>query len=372
VRVELAEVPDINVFGMYAIPFILYQTSLKLCFFTAENQVKSRPFFGMPTEGVLPISPEADITYPKGELSLALPPAVCVEVPPPPAEPPEGWTYPESPTWTLRQDDRFQSGWIYYADYIVSQKWVHRERLLATITPPHTVPSYEDGKFVAQPIPGMVHMTAGIPYVFFLDGDPARVQTAGCLQTLESLRWYPDFQDIYNECIRLAKLSWGCPEHGSPGIRRLSRLEGLKRNARSSNVSFADDSTDGSYNLANTVLKGEGQGVVLPAVQVDTSEGTAQIGAVLKCLHALHRSVLRKCISKFEFDVGEFHSEINNVVSFGGLEPSGTSVQYNVSSLSDEALHQLIGAQGAWHNDMLDCVTRFTMFVLMIATGPST
>jgi hypothetical protein len=116
-----------------------------------------------------------------------------------------------------------------------------------------------------------LQMVAGIPYVYFLDGNPNRVQTVGCLQMLESLQWYPDFQEIYDMCIQLAKLSRGCPEQdGNPDIRRLSRLDGLKRNARSSKTTFAADSTDGSYNL-----KGEGQGVVLPAVQVDTYEGTA-------------------------------------------------------------------------------------------------
>jgi hypothetical protein len=38
-------------------------------------------------------------------------------------------------------------------------------------------------------------------------------------------------------------------------------------------------------------------------------------------------------LSKFEFEISDFHSEINNVMSFGGLMPNGTSCQMNLSSL---------------------------------------
>ncbi|KAF8231277.1 hypothetical protein L208DRAFT_1277750, partial [Tricholoma matsutake] len=162
----------------------------------------------MPTEGVLPIAPEPNkFFYPKKELSSAPMPTNHVQVPPPLAQLPDGWTYPELPMWTLRKDEQFQSGWIYFSNYIVSQKWLHHERLLAMATPPHTIPSFKDGQFIAEHIPGMVQMVTGIPYMYFLDGNPNCVQTVGCLQMLESLQWYPDFQEIHDMCVWLAKLS---------------------------------------------------------------------------------------------------------------------------------------------------------------------
>ena len=135
-------------------------------------------------------------------------------------------------------------------------------------------------------------------------------------------------------------------------------------------VSSDSASSDGSYSLTNTVLEGEGQGTVLPAVQVDTREARMQIGTVLKCLNNLYRLIMLLCISKFEFEIGDFHSEINNVMSFGGLMPNGTSLQMNSSSLG-KILLEMIGEQGSWHTDSKDDLTRLTLFVLLLLVGPS-
>jgi hypothetical protein len=45
-----------------------------------------------------------------------------------------------------------------------------------------------------------------------------------------------------------------------------------------------------------------------------------------------------KCITKFEFDITDFHYWWNNIFNFGGLDPSGTSVQLNALSLGKELL----------------------------------
>jgi hypothetical protein len=135
-------------------------------------------------------------------------------------------------------------------------------------------------------------------------------------------------------------------------------------------VTSATSSSDGSYSLANTVLEGEGQGTVLPAIQADTQEARAQIASVLKCLHHLYCLIMPLCVSKFEFEISDFHSQINNVMSFGRLMPNGTSCQLNSSSLGRN-LSEMIGAQGSWHTDSKDDLTRLTMFVLLLLVGPS-
>jgi hypothetical protein len=242
---------------------------------------------------------------------------------------------------------------------------------MVTDTPPNVIPTKLNGRYVADPVPGMVQMVPGIPFVYYVDGDSDVAHTAACLHTLDSLRPYPCFTEVLNLSVQLAKLSWGCDEHGTtPKIMRISRLPGLKRNDRSKKVDVNSSSTDGSYSLANTVLEGEGRGTVLPAVQVDTQETRMQICTVLKCLNKLFRLIMPLCISKFEFEIADFHSEINNVMSFGGLMPNGTSCQLNCSSLG-KSLSEMIGAQGSWHTDSKDDITRRTLFVLLLKVGPS-
>jgi hypothetical protein len=52
----------------------------------------------------------------------------------------------------------------------------------------------------------------------------------------------------------------------------------------------------------------------------------------LQILHRLYRLIIPLCISRFEWDMMEFHGYENNVVTFGGLEPGPTSCQTNSSS----------------------------------------
>lgn len=40
-----------------------------------------------------------------------------------------------------------------------------------------------------------------------------------------------------------------------------------------------------------------------------------------------------KCLSKFEQEISDFHSDFNNVFTFGGLEPGGVGAQMNISAL---------------------------------------
>ena len=180
----------------------------------------------------------------------------------------------------------------------------------------------------------MVKMVPGVPFVYFLNSDTSHPYTLSCIQTLASLCPYHDFPEILDASVRLAKLTWGC-DSNVPPIRPLGHLEGLKHNDRSKSIApdLPPGSHDGSYSLATTVLKGTGQGTVIPATQVNTEEGGPQITAVLKMLNELHKQIMPKCISRFEYEVAKFHSEDMNVVGFGGLEPNGTGCQFNLSSL---------------------------------------
>jgi len=338
-----------------------------------EKRVRERPILGMPFEGVAPIKPPRDrFTYEEEDLLPADSyPARGELSPPSPLPAREGRSHPQSPDWSYTEDHRYCSRFVYSSTYRLAHLQQHRERLLITDTPPNIFPSHVDGRYVSHPVPGMVKMVPGIPFVYYIDGNSDAAYTVACLQTLESLQPYPCFPEVLDLSIQLAKLGWGCKAHDkTPDITRLSRIPGLKRNDRSVNVPRDSSSTDGSYSLANTVLKGDGQGTVLPAVQVDTVEARAQIGSVLKVLHDLYRHIMPLCISKFEFEIIDFHSEINNVLSFGGLSPAGTSVQFNNSSLG-HILWELIGDQGSWHTDIGDDITRFTLFILLLHVGPS-
>lgn len=305
--------------------------------------------------------------------------------PPPAAIPPEGYSYPQSPTWQLSWNNQYRSGWVYSYDYNVQEQIrIDKDRMQTISTPPGIAPKVENGRFIGQPIPGMVKMIPGVPFVFNIDGNPLRSYTIGCLHTLVSLRRFPDWRTILNLSVRLAKLTWGCKAHGTtPIIPRICTLEGLQRNDRSkklpersniprdgSTVNLASTSRSGSYSLANTVAKGEGQGVVLPASQANTEPARKQIATVLRILHQLYRLIMPKSISKFEMEMADFHSEYNNVVSLGGLEPGPTSCQLNVSLLG-KSLKELLGSQGFWHPDNLDDITRYTLFVLLLNISPS-
>lgn len=338
-----------------------------------EKQVRARPYMGMPVEGVEPIKPPREyFTYTEADL---LSPEFCpiLEdlVPPPPATPPKGRSYPLSPTWSYVEDRRYRSRFVYKSTYYTRDLAVHRQRLLVTDSPPNILPKKVDGRYLSERIPGMVQMVAGVPFVYYIDGDSDAVQTVACLHTLDSLRPYPCFPEVLDLSVQLAKLSWGCKAHdGTPEIMRICRLPGLKRNDRSKILPSGSSSTDGSYSLANTVLEGEGQGTVLPAVQVDTREARAHISSVLKCLHKLYRLIMPLSVSKFEFEIGDFHSELNNAMSFGGLSPGGIGLQMNSSSLG-KILWAMIGPQGSWHTDSKDDLTRLTLFILLMLVGPS-
>jgi hypothetical protein len=282
--------------------------------------------------------------------------------------------FPSAPAkgYHLEDNLHYHLGFVYVADYDLDQKSLHLSRLLKTITPPNVSPELVGSRYVSKPIPSMIQIHAGIPFAFRLNSDNSRIHTIACLQTLDSLQAFDDYDEIKAASVRLAKLTWGCPAYGNtPEIPPIYELQGLKENDRSmARASWKKERGDGSYNLSSTVMKGDGQGTVLPAIQANTPEASSHILPVLQLLHEMRRRIMPKSISKFEQEITDFHSEWNNVVSSGGLEPNATSVQMNVSSLNCSLQDAIGSVQGQWHVDQSDDRANWTLMTMLLRVGP--
>ncbi|KAF5309401.1 hypothetical protein D9619_012397 [Psilocybe cf. subviscida] len=356
---------------------------IKLPVITQESEhqarVHTRTFFGTTSvagQAVPPIvSPLGDeFLFSESELCTAPRPGKSTIQRNPEALAPADVYYPLAPAggYDLRPSQKYMRGFAYVAAYDLNHKLLHRELLLKTAVPPDIGAKLEKDTFTSVPLPGMVEMVPGVPFAFAYNGDSNRLHTVGCAQTLKSLCTYPDYSEILENSVKLAKLTWGCKPHGkTPAISPIYELPGLKVNDRSSKrASFHHHSQDGSYSLSGTVIKGEGQGTFAPAVQANTTEARLQISSVLQTLHTLYRLVMPKCISKFEMEITDFQSVFNNVFGFGGLGPNGTSVQLNISSVNIK-LGESLGAQGGLHCDRTDCKCRFTFLTLLYRICPS-
>jgi hypothetical protein len=294
---------------------------------------------------------------------------------PPVPELPIGMFYPLAPMdgYSLQHDQRYMIGYVYGTSYLLQKMQMHKKRMLNLLTPPNVNPMVVDGCYVSEPILGMVELIPGIPFVIHIDGKKERTHTVACAQTLESLKIYPDYTDIETTSVQLAKITWGCSKNGiQPEIKPIYEIIGLKQNDRASARSgFNNDHFDGSFSLGPTVMKGNGPGIFLPAVQASTPEATSQIETLLRILHCLYRMIMPKCLSAFEWDMINFHKLFNNVMGFGGLEPNGTGMQMNSSSLGTN-LQKAIGMiQGQWHVDENDDHADWTLFTLLLRVGPS-
>ncbi|KAJ6563441.1 hypothetical protein DFH09DRAFT_1279006 [Mycena vulgaris] len=263
----------------------------------------------------------------------------------PAAIPPVGYVYPQAPEYTCNEtvDRRWTSGFAYTTLFTPSTKGLLRSRLLQTKTPPNVVPHLYEGKIVVDPIAGMIQMPGSIPFVQHTEGNPDEAVTLACAHSLASIRaLYPGIADeVENLSIQLRDATFGREsKDGQLPMIPIYAIPGLKRNDRSVDAKdLPPGSFDGSYNLASTKGEGEGAGV---------------------------RLILPRSLSKFEYDVTEAHSELNNVVSFGGLEPNGTSCQMNVSSGGFDLAHFIGGHQGSWHTDIGDDWTRWTTVTMIL------
>ncbi|KAJ6628415.1 hypothetical protein B0H10DRAFT_1940587 [Mycena sp. CBHHK59/15] len=198
------------------------------------------------------------------------------------------------------------------APYYIANKEHDHEDLMCLITPPKMYPELVNGLYVHHPVPELVQMVPRVPFAYEINGDENRVHTIGAVHTFESLRHEPEFWEIYGDTVLGAKGLRGCRPVGNDSEVFPITDFNLKTNDRSPN-NLSGNSKEGSYNMVNTLLKGVGPGVVLPAMQ-------------------------------FEFEVTEFNSEDMNVVGFGGLDPNSTSCQMNISGVW-QMLANVLGLQ---------------------------
>ncbi|KAJ7096986.1 hypothetical protein C8R43DRAFT_1169236 [Mycena crocata] len=291
------------------------------------------------------LEPPLDLFVWRKEMISTLPkPALHVLVPPPSAPiPPAGCgVYPKAPVYTLNlePDHSYRRGYRYAAPFYTANKLVERENMLNIQMPPNVTPVRFDlhtQTFRSDPIAGMVKLPLGVPMVHLVDNDPKRAVTAVCGHSLDTLMQYEEGPKVRELVPRLMKLTWGtAATETDPGVPGIFEFPGMRRNLRSKNIDVEKlVPGDGSYNLASTHGEGEGSGVFMPAVQMNTPQATAVIKEVLEILHQLYRLIMPLCISRFEWEMIEFNSLENNVIAFGGLDPGPTSVQCNASTAAN-------------------------------------
>jgi hypothetical protein len=294
--------------------------------------------------------------------------------PAPSATPPPGYCYPQAQTYVVHKNNAYRSGYVAVADFQSSTKKELKARQLRMATPPGTTGApFKDGRFHPVPLPGCVQAYPGLSMAHTINGDPKTLVTFWGCQTLDSMRRLlppKKFKEFNRRSINLLCNAWGCSETGSRKARpAFYTHKGLKKNDRSPN-NLPPGSFDGSYNLASTVGKGEGQGCFFPAVQIDTPEGTAQIKEILEDLAWLGDSALQVTLSRFEYEVTQFHAKDNNIFGFGGLKPYATGCQANVSSTTTELALAIGEGQGSWHPDRSDDWTRVTVGFMLIRGPP--
>jgi hypothetical protein len=243
------------------------------------------------------------------------------------------------------------------------------ERMMRITMPPNVGPQeFSDGEYIFEPVPAMVKMPTGVSFVDFIGGDTNKPVTYACLHTMDSLAQYAEAPKIQRLVDKLLPVAWGCPPHiDMPAKRPIFEMDGLKRNDRSAKPTNPE-SNDGSYNLASTIMQGNGVGIAQPAVQSVTDETVEAVEDMTGIFNQLYRLIVPTCVSKEEWDVTDFHAIDNNVYGFGGLEPNNTGLQMNISSIRlGGSLSSSIGAaQGWFHTDNLDDHSRWTLFTLLL------
>ena len=328
--------------------------------------------YGMPHCGVTPVEPDltaAEFLFPPEDLcsSDSVSPPEFIS-PHPSTTPPSGVCYPQATDYRLKFTPAYRRGCVYIAHFDPSHKTEIHDRLLQLKTPPKATPCLLDGKFIADPIPGMIQALPGVPFANAIGGDENKIVTICCFHTLDSLDNYVDGRNVRGWAEDLRKIMFGIPpRNGDPG-RRPIYAANLKRNMRSGDTISAKYM--GSYSLASTKGEGEGKGVGIPAKQTIALEDERNIADALRLLAKINQVVFSCSISRFEDAMIGFNNEDNNVFSFGGLSSGHTGCQMNVSS-GVGSLSALIGQlQGSWHPDVGDCQARFSVFTLMFRLPP--
>ncbi|KAJ7716201.1 hypothetical protein B0H16DRAFT_1614389 [Mycena metata] len=349
---EPDEMAEHRFIGMPYLPVLLKPNS-----FVAE-------LYGRPVHVVTekPLLMSEEFMWGEDVMSQAPRPAACLD-PAPAADPPHPYTYPKADPYTCNEtvDKRWARGYCYTTLFTPSEKG-----LLHSPAPP----AHSRGETCNRPDCWNDSDAGKRPFVQHTKDHPDEAVTLACAHSLASIRSvYPGIADeVENLSLQLRDATFGREaENGELPMIPIYAIPGLNCNARSVDArKLPPGSLDGSYNLASMRGEGEGTGVTMPAIQASTPEATERITLVLRLLHAIQRLILPRSISKFEYDVTEAHSKLNNVVSFDGLEPNGTSCQMNVSSAGYDLTHFIGDHQGSWHTDIGDDWTRWTTVTMLL------
>ncbi|KAJ7045949.1 hypothetical protein C8F04DRAFT_1066822 [Mycena alexandri] len=333
--------------------------------------------YGMPLTGVQPIAPDVgefvweahEYASTQGDETLPQ-----VHEPAPSKTPPANCWYPQAPSFHLEENLGYRRGKVYWSNFYVEDKSIVRRHALCTINPPDIEATFDErGVFIEKPLPGMTRQIMGIPYIQRVNGNPHHTITVAVAQTSNSLERFGNGISTRVKVLEkeLFILMFGSNPNGPPedSIPALYNL-GLKRNDRSSKPPPGSTSKDGSYSLAATVEKGQGQGCFQPAVQNSTPLAQQLIGRALTIVHELQQLIMPCCISKFEMEMIRFITDYNNIFVFGGLGPGATGLQLNVSSGLRDLLLSIGELQGRWHTDYGDEDSMWSMVILMLKLPP--
>ncbi|THU84598.1 hypothetical protein K435DRAFT_870102 [Dendrothele bispora CBS 962.96] len=200
------------------------------------------------------------------DTELEFPPEL---IPAPPLSPPPFFSYPQSPTWTLRKSSQLLGGCYYSASAPIDlpSKLLEKSRMNTITTPPQILPVWDSEKLLYSfpEVPGMVKMIPGAVFCVDLNGTDDCPLFVGSVQTKESLSRYGTVGNKAVELLeKLQKLAWGDPKTKTPPIYA---IEGLRQNDRSKAGPSGDCLYTGSMSLASMVEKGHGTGKVVPALQ---------------------------------------------------------------------------------------------------------
>lgn len=321
----------------------------------------------------IPLKPDVSaFRWPAVDLSCKGPPADIHLTPTPSIPAPDGWVYPQASVFELVEDERYLRRYVARTSFdpTTTADLIRRQCVLKT--PPIPVELTEAG-YTLLPIPGCIRARPGYSYCEAINGDSTNTITIAASHTLKSLKDILS-DDLYLElerrAIGFACNMWGCPASDERAATpAFYTLPGLKRNDRSAK-DYPEGSYEGSYSIATTVGKGDGQGCVLPAAQIDNPEARMQIREMLSQLAFMGRIVLRATLSRFESSVTDFHLLDNNVMSYGDSGPYLTSAQVNISAGIRDLAITIGKIQGKWHPDPVDDPSFWTVATLLFRLPP--
>ncbi len=196
--------------------------------------------------------------------------------------------------------------------------------------PPHV---YRGNYITRDPIPGLIPMPMGVPFITEVDGDKGCPIFVGCChnaKTLKRLLTEEEYDILASLMEEFLQKTYGYIDRAGTPIPGLVDffLNKNSRNADPGNTS----TVNGSYSIGGTIIKGEGKGIFAPAVQASAGDLYKIRKRLLELIHLFYRIVVPCCVSRLEWDLTEFHSEDNNVFAVGGFRAGPTSVQTNCST----------------------------------------